>query len=272
MEILSKFNTRVWLILFIFLQQNDVLVVAYLMYFVYKLVRGTVAFNIFIGVVLLYVTYLLVEALDMRLLSLLLGSVVAFGVIILIIIFQPEVREFLLVLGNNTLRGRFKFLDTLFGKQVIDREKSYTLKCLQDALLNLSKTKTGALIVMSNASQLNLEQSGVVLNAELSTSLLLNIFFKNAPLHDGAVLIHNSMIKAASCILPLSKNKTLGNELGLRHRAALGVTESNNVVAIVVSEETGEYAIAEHGVLKTDLSLDQLILVVADYLTKKNEI
>ena len=250
----------------------DILVVAYLMYFVYKLVRGTVAFNIFIGVVLLYVTYLLVEALDMRLLSLLLGSVVAFGVIILIIIFQPEVREFLLVLGNNTLKGRFKFLDTLFGKQVIDGEKAQTIKSIQDALLMLSKTKTGALIVVSNGSQLNLEQSGVVLNANLSSSLLQNIFFKNAPLHDGAVLIHNNMIKAASCILPLSKNKALGKKLGLRHRAALGITESNNVFAIVVSEETGEFAIAEHGAFKLDLSLDQLTMMLSDYLTKKNEI
>lgn len=255
-----------------FLDVIDVLVVAYLMYFVYKLVRGTVAFNIFIGVVLLYVTYLLVEALDMRLLSLLLGSVVAFGVIILIIIFQPEVREFLLVLGNNTLRGRFKFLDTLFGKQVIDGEKAHALKSIQDALLILSRNKTGALIVVSNASQLNLEQSGEILNAKLSSSLLQNIFFKNAPLHDGAVLIHNNMIKAASCILPLSKNKSLGKELGLRHRAALGITEAHNVFAVVVSEETGEFAIAEHGMFETDISLDHLIARLSEYLTKKNEI
>ena len=255
-----------------FLDVIDVLVVAYLMYVVYKLVRGTVAFNIFIGVVLLYVTYLLVEALDMRLLSLLLGSVVAFGVIILIIIFQPEVREFLLVLGNNTLKGRFKFLETLFGKQVVDGEMAFTLKSMQDALSNLSKSKTGALLVLSNASTLNLEQTGQVLNAKLSSSLLQNIFFKNAPLHDGAVLIHKNMIKAASCILPLSKNKTLGKELGLRHRAALGITESNNVLAIVVSEETGDYALAEHGVLKTDLNLEQIMTRTREYLTLNNEI
>jgi len=256
-----------------FLDIIDVLVVAYLMYVVYKLVRGTVAFNIFIGVVLLYVTYLLVEALDMRLLSLLLGSVVAFGVIILIIIFQPEVREFLLVLGNNTLKGRFRFLDTFFGgNQSRDLEQSFTLKILKESLGELKKSKTGALIVLSNASQLNIEQSGEILDAKLSSSLLQNIFFKNAPLHDGAVLIHKNNIRAASCILPLSQNKDLSKDLGLRHRAALGVTESNNVLAIVVSEETGDFAMAEHGVLKTDLNLDQIIIGISDYLNMKNEI
>ena len=248
----------------------DVLVVAYLMYFVYRLVRGTMAFNIFIGVVLLYVLYLAVESLDMKLLSLLLGSVVAFGVIILIIIFQPEVREFLLVLGNNTLKGRLRFLDTFFGSdEQISKQRSKFVEEIASATKNLSKTKTGALMVFSNDSIADLEATGTQIDSKISSELIENIFFKNAPLHDGAMIISNNKILAASCILPVTKNRRLESDLGLRHRAGIGVTENVNALSLIISEESGEVSIAQNGVLERNISHDQIADRISDYLEQK---
>lgn len=249
----------------------DVLVVAYLMYFVYRLVRGTMAFNIFIGVVLLYVGYLVVESLDMRLLSLLLGSVVAFGVIILIIIFQPEVREFLLVLGKNTLKGRLRFFDTLFGGEANtdDSEWEYVDEVVK-ATQSLSDSKTGALMVFSTDSISDLEATGTKVNSNITAELLENIFFKNAPLHDGAVIIKKNRISSASCILPVTKNRSLESDLGLRHRAGIGVTENFNALSLMVSEETGDVSIAINGVLERNLSMDQLSKKISNYLNQKS--
>jgi len=248
----------------------DVLVVAYLMYVVYRLVRGTMAFNIFIGVVLLYVLYLAVESLDMKLLSLLLGSVVAFGVIILIIIFQPEVREFLLVLGNTTLKGRLKFLDAFFGgEEHASKEHAQFVREIETAAESLSKSKTGALMVFSSDSIKDLEATGKRIDSRISSEIIENIFFKNAPLHDGAMIISGRRITAASCILPVSKNRKLESDLGLRHRAGIGVTENVNALSLMISEENGQISFAENGVLERNVPLNKVAERISEFLDDK---
>ncbi len=238
------------------------------MYVLYKLLRGTVAFNIFIGVVLLYGIWWLVGILDMNLLSMLLGRFVAFGVIILIIIFQPEVREFLLVLGNTTLKGRLNFLERFFPEDasILSEVKIARLNSIQNSLEYLSKSKTGALIVFSREPLSTIEATGVPINADISAPMLDSIFFKNSPLHDGAVLISGDKIKAGSCILPVSKNRDISQELGLRHRAAIGVTENSNALSIIVSEETGEISQALRGKIKRNISLSKAKKTISNYL------
>lgn len=238
------------------------------MYVLYKLLRGTVAFNIFIGVVLLYGIWWLVGILDMNLLSMLLGRFVAFGVIILIIIFQPEVREFLLVLGNTTLKGRLKFLERFFPEDEtqLSDAKIANLDAIKKSLKYLSESKTGALLVFSREGLNTIESTGVSVNADISAPMLDSIFFKNSPLHDGAVLISSDKIKAASCILPVSKNRDIEQDLGLRHRAAIGVTENSNALAIIVSEETGEISKAIHGKIKRNISIDKAKKYVSNFL------
>ncbi len=238
------------------------------MYVLYKLLRGTVAFNIFIGVVLLYGIWWLVGILDMNLLSMLLGRFVAFGVIILIIIFQPEVREFLLVLGNTTLKGRLNFLERFFPRDEseLSESKVAQLKAIGDSLDYLSNSKTGALLVFSREPLTTIESTGVAINADISAPMLDSIFFKNSPLHDGAVLISGDKIRAGSCILPVTKNQAVPQELGLRHRAAIGVTENANALSIIVSEETGEISSALRGKIKRDISKSKAKKVISEFM------
>jgi diadenylate cyclase len=236
----------------------DILVVGYLIYQVYRLLRGSVAFNIFVGVVLLYVIWWLVKALKMELLSLILGQFVSVGVLVIAIVFQPELRRFLLILGNQTLKGRLNLLNLTEKKTDIDISRD--IHELKVTLMDLSKNHIGALIVL--AKNMNLQpliETGVALDAEIKKPLLQSIFNKESPLHDGAVIIDNQRIRAASCILPLSENKHLPPEAGLRHRAAVGVSEMANVAAFVVSEENGRISMAWQGNINFDLSENQLI-------------
>ena len=229
----------------------DIVVVGILIYQVYRLLRGSVAFNIFVGVVLLYLLWWLVRALKMDLLSLILGQFVNVGVIIVAIIFQPEIRRFLLLLGNQTIRGRLNFLR---NTKENSHEKQLAIKELRGALRELGETHTGALIVLANNSTMfRFGDSGIVLRAKISKPLLISIFKKESPLHDGAVIISDFRIHAASCILPLSENPNLPEGTGLRHRAAVGITELANVVAFIVSEETGHISMAIQGNLVMDL-------------------
>ncbi|MFK7807335.1 MAG: diadenylate cyclase CdaA [Saprospiraceae bacterium] len=229
----------------------DILIVGYLMYQIYKLLRGSVAFNIFIGFILIYVVNWLVRLLEMDLLASILGQLVSVGVLMLLIIFQPEVRRFLLFIGDSTLRQRSNFVSRLLDRnKQTDTNRQQYLQAIKGAIMNMSKSKTGVLIVLAN--NLNVEffaGSGVKLDALVSQQLLETIFSKDSPLHDGAVVISRNSIRAASCILPVSSNPTLPSNAGLRHRAAVGVTESTNVTAFVVSEENGEMSFAREGKL-----------------------
>lgn len=242
-----------------FLDVLDILLVAYLMFQVYMLIRGTVAMNIFAGILSVYFLWIIVKALDMQLLGSILGQVIGVGVIALIIVFQQEIRRFLIFIGNQYYnRNRLsleKVLPINFAPQPKIRIKSILKACM-----NMSRSRTGALIVLTRKSELAVyAETGDVLHAETSSRLLESIFNKNAPLHDGAVIINNDKIVAARCILPVSENLNLPPDFGLRHRAALGMSELTDSMIIVVSEQTGKISIADDGKLKADVDAKQLL-------------
>jgi uncharacterized protein (TIGR00159 family) len=238
----------------------DILIVGYLIYIIYRLLKGSIAFNIFIGLMTLYMAWWLVDRLRMDLLANVLKQFVQVGVIVIVIIFQQEIRSFLLFLGKSTLTQRSNFLLRLFDRNVEQvKQDDPMIGILKDTLLKLSAQKTGALIVLvKEANFQGLLGAGAVLDANLSEALLLSIFNKNSPLHDGAVLIKEGKIKAAGCVLPVSENVNLPQTAGLRHRAALGITEQLEVAAWVVSEETGHISLAYDGELHFDIAPEDL--------------
>lgn len=246
----------------------DILIVGFLIYQIYRLLRGSVAFNIFIGVVLLYVIWWLVKALNMELLSLILGQFVSVGVIILIIIFQPEVRRFLLYLGDTTLKRRSWFFEKFLVNESRDLEKKEQIvKGIYNAMEKCSKEKVGVLIVLSKEILPETgTQTGVPIDAKVSSGLIQSIFHIKSPLHDGAVVIHEERIALARAILPVSQSEDLPPEVGLRHRAALGITENSNVCSLVVSEETGNFSYAVDGRLYYDVDGDRLFKVIEQNL------
>lgn len=242
----------------------DILIVTYLLYQLYKLLRGNFAINIIIGVVMLYMVWWLVNQLNMSLLAAVLDQFVSVGVIILIIIFQPEVRRFLLVLGNTTLRQRSNFVGRILDRNVGNTAaQDDDLLALKSALLRMARKKTGALIILTH--DMNLEgviSSGVTLDAQITEPLIESIFNKESPLHDGAMLIAKNRIHMASCVLPVSESTEIPKSAGLRHRAAVGITERAKVAAFVVSEETGHISFAYEGVLYrkiTEARLEELL-------------
>jgi diadenylate cyclase len=234
----------------------DILVVGFLIYQVYKLLRGSVALNIFVGVLSLYALWWLVGILKMELLSKILSQFVSVGVVVIAVVFQQELRRFLLLLGNQTLRGRLNFFNSTTADNT---DKQLEINELRQAILALGEEKTGALIVLANSSSMiNFSESGVVLDAKINKNLILSIFNKESPLHDGAIIIADNKIHTASSILPISDNTDLPQSAGLRHRAALGVSEATNVAAFIVSEESGEIAVAYQGKLEMHLDEAQL--------------
>ena len=246
---------RIWDIL-------DILIVGYLIYQVYKLLRGSIAFNIFVGALMLFIVWWLVGALKMDLLSLLLNQFVSVGVIIILIVFQPEVRRFLLLLGKTTLRQRSKFL-----RRILDRnlrqdsaKKEYYVTEILSALEKMGSHRWGALIVLAPNPDIMeaINNTGVSLEANITQQLIESIFNKEGPLHDGAIIISGSKIQAASCILPLSDNPLIPQSAGLRHRAAVGITERMEVATFIVSEETGQLSYAYEGKLRQNLSVPDL--------------
>lgn len=251
-----------------FLDVLDILLVAILLYQLYRLIRGTLAFNIVIGLFSLYLLWLVVRALNMQLLGSIMGQFIGVGVLALIIVFHPEIRKFLVFIGTNYNLNRIFSIDKLFG---VNREKSITtrqVEVLTDACFSLSKSKTGALIVIARNSLLTEQIStGERLDANISSSLLRTIFFKNTPLHDGAVIIKNNQIIAAGCILPLTQ-KDLDKTLGLRHRAAIGITENTDAVTLVVSEERGSVSMAVDGELKRRITREALVELLEDALSE----
>jgi uncharacterized protein (TIGR00159 family) len=199
-----------------------------------------------------------VGILEMSLLSEILGQFISVGFIALLIIFQPEIRRFLLYLGNTTLKGRSGFFGRFIKKSFNQRKEQYIEK-VQNAILHMAKNMTGALIVFPK--HLNIEgytNSGQLINAEISTNLIESIFNKNSPLHDGAMIIHSNKIYAASCVLPVSSNPELPTNVGLRHRAGLGASENTDAASFIVSEESGEISFAYRGVLYRNLKPDRL--------------
>ena len=234
----------------------DILLVAFIFYQVYKLVKGTVAINIFAGIFTFYVAWLLVRAFNMELISSILGQFIGMGVIALLIVFQQEVRRFLLLIGSKYNLQNIFNLERLFSKPSM---KDEVIDAIVRACDYFSKTKTGALIVLSQNSELfNYAQTGVLLRSNVSEELLENIFYKNTPLHDGAVIITDNKILAARCILPVSDNNNIPGSLGLRHRAAIGMSTATDAHIVVVSEETGNISFVKDGHFKVRITPQEL--------------
>lgn len=241
-----------------FLDILDIFMVAVLLYQLYRLIKGTVAFNIVIGLFSLYLFWLIVRALNMELLGSIMGQFIGVGVLALIIVFHPEIRKFLVYIGTNYNVNKILSLDKLFydGKPKTINEQQ--IEELVDACVSMSKSKTGALIVIAGVSELNDQvNTGEKLNARISSSLIRTIFFKNAPLHDGALIVRGNKIAAAGCILPLTQ-KEMDKSLGLRHRAAVGITENTDAICLIVSEERGSISFAKKGELKRRISKEIL--------------
>lgn len=249
----------------------DVILVAILMSLLYNLVKGSVAVNIFLGLVILYIGWKIVDALQMELLSEILGAFFSIGFIILIIIFQPEIREFFLALGKpRFIKSKRWFKLRFLGdkkEEVVDIDK------IVSAAQRMSLSKQGALMIITRRNDLNpIAETGEVINADLSVELLENIFYPNSPLHDGAAIITGNKIRAARCILPVSKNTHLSANVGLRHRAALGITEDSDAIAVIVSEQTGKISYAESGQLTRSVQPSVLQDFLIEMLLQKNEV
>ncbi len=236
----------------------DIILVAILIYQLYKLVRGTVAIRIFFGILAIYLVWQLVKALKMALLSQILGQFIGVGVIALIIVFQQEIRRFLLMIGTTGVLG--KIGDKQFLRNVRKGARSskvFNIDAIMDAARDMAKTKTGALIVLVRSNDLNLYNNlGEQIDAQLSSNMVKTIFFKNNPMHDGAIIVsNNNKIISAKCVLPVSDTTDIPDNLGLRHRAGIGITERSAAMALIVSEESGKLALAHNG--KIDLGIHE---------------
>ncbi len=236
----------------------DIVLVAYLMFELYNLIKGTAAIRIFIGIVTVFLIWWLVRILEMEMLSEILGAFISVGFIALIVVFQPEIRKFLLLLGTPSFirKQRRRFF---FWRISIGNDSPLNIDPLVKACHSMSAGRTGALIVIGGTQVLEeYIETGEKIDSRISSHLIESIFFKNSPLHDGAVIILNNRIVAARCILPVSNNSELPQYLGLRHRAALGLSERVDAIAIVVSEQTGNIALAKGSELKLNLTPAEL--------------
>ena len=225
----------------------DILLVAILLFYIYKLLKGTVAINILIGIAFIFLIWKITQALKMEMLSGILGYLLSGGVIALIIVFQQEIRKFLLMIGTTNFTNKKSFLNQLkFLKSEISSEIE-TEKILK-ACYSMSKSKTGALIVIERTNSLDfLINNGDAMNALVNEVILESIFFKNSPLHDGATIIRDNYIVSTRVVLPISDSIKLPARFGLRHRAAIGVTEKTDALCLLVSEETGEISYIKDG-------------------------
>lgn len=227
----------------------DVVLVAALLYTLYRLLKGTGAISIFIGIVAIFLLWQLVNALQMELLSSILGAFVNVGFIALIVIFQPEIRRFLFTIGIQTKNGNIKTFKSFRRKS---KGISLDIESVCQACKAMSNIKQGALIVITRQNNLiDIVLTGVTIDGALSKPLIENIFFKNSPLHDGAMIITDNKIVAARCILPVTNNSEIPGHYGLRHRAAVGVSENNDCIVLVVSEETGTISLVKGGNITT---------------------
>jgi len=245
----------------------DIFLVAFLFYYLYKLVKGTVAINIFIGIVIIYVIYLLTEALDMRILSNIFGKFIGAGFFALIVVFQQEIRKFLLMVGstNFSKRGIMKHLNFM-------KHDGLGVDTNVDAIISacekMSSKLTGVLIVIERNNSLEfVKHTGDHMNIEVNQPILESIFYKNSTLHDGAVIIEGNRIVATRAILPVSNERNIPLRFGLRHRAAIGVTEKTDAVALVVSEENGQVSYIKNGEFVLYNEFNELKKIIIDDLT-----
>ena len=238
----------------------DILIVAVLLYNIYRMMKDSGTINVFTGVLAFIGVWIVVtQLLDMRLMGAIMDKFMSIGLLVLVILFQDQIRRFLVELGSHR---RWQFFLQMFRKKTQEDESPYVMEIVH-ACMSMSKVKTGALIVIANDMPLTAyENTGDIINADINSRLIENIFFKNSPLHDGAMIIVNNRIRAAGCILPVSHNNDIPRSLGLRHRSALGITQETDATAIIVSEETGNISVARNGKLHLKLTgkdLEQLL-------------
>lgn len=238
----------------------DILLVAMLLYYVWRLMKASGSLNIFYGVLVFIVSWIIVsQMVEMKLMGSIFDKLVSVGVLALIILFQEEIRRFFLTLGSQ---NRLLKIARFFQRSTTETDAEHGDQLLMRIVLAcdyMSKNLVGALIVIEREMALtDIVTSGEQIDAAISTELLKNIFFKNSPLHDGAVIISHNRIMAAGCILPVSHNLNIPKELGLRHRAALGITSQSDAIAIIVSEETGAISVAQGGEFHLRLASNEL--------------
>ena len=252
---------------FDFLDFLDIVLVALLLYYIYKLVKGTVAINIFIGIAIIYLIWKLTQILQMEMLSDILGKFIGGGFIALIIVFQQEIRRFLLMLGStsiSTKKGFLKQMSFLKSDSILKTNVEDIVKACEE----MGKTKTGALIVIGKNNSLErFKSSGDTMNIEVNKPILKSIFFKNSPLHDGAIIIEDNLITATRVILPVARDVEIPLRFGLRHRAAIGVSLQSDALVLIVSEETGKISFIKNGEFILFDDIDKLIELVQHELT-----
>ncbi|MEG1622655.1 MAG: diadenylate cyclase CdaA [Alistipes sp.] len=247
---------------FTFIDFIDIVLVAAFMFWVYRATKGTNAPYIISGIIAIYLLWVVVRTLNMELLSSILGQIISVGAIALIVVFQPEIRRFLQMIGMR--QKRFNFITRIFSNG--DDPISTNTMPIVTACCEMAETKTGALIVIGQQSDLRLiTDGGIALDARISTPLIRNIFFKNSPLHDGAMVIEGDRIVAGKCILPVTQSD-VPKAYGTRHRAAIGMSEISDAIIIVVSEETGGISIAQGGSIRRDISPELLQQTLQRYL------
>lgn len=225
----------------------DIVLIASLLYYLYKLVKGTVAVNIFIGIAIIYLVGKLTQFLQMEMLSSVLGEFIGVGMFALIVVFQQEIRKFLLMIGSTNFARRRRFFQTL---KLIkdDLEPSIDVDAIVRACENMGKTNTGALIVIQRNNSLDfIKASGDKMKIMVNQPIIESVFYKNSILHDGAMIIEDNYITATRVILPVSNDRNIPLRFGLRHRAAVGITEKTDALALVVSEETGQISYIRDG-------------------------
>jgi uncharacterized protein (TIGR00159 family) len=240
-----------------------------MLYYVYKLVRGTAAINIFLGFVIIYIIWWLTDLVNMPILSNILGGFISVGVIALIVVFQQEIRKFLLLLGSSNFTNNKNIIKkfNLFFR-ITKKQTLMNIEELINACEIFKKNKTGALFVIERSNSLDfVRNTGDQLNLEISTPIIESIFFKNSPLHDGAVIIEGNFITGARVILPMSENENIDSRLGLRHRAAFGITEKTDAIAIVVSEEKGKITFIKNGEIHPYQDIENLKTMIEVEMT-----
>lgn len=235
----------------------DILLVAFLLYYIYRLMKESSSANIFSGIIIFIVVWIIVsQVFEMRLLGSILDKLVNMGALALIILFQEEIRHFFSTIGTSR---RSRVLQRLFNRRRQESAHREDIMPIVMACISMARQKVGALIVFErNVGLSEYIRSGEIVNADISQRLIENIFFKNSPLHDGAMIIAHKRIRAAGCILPVSHDADIPKSLGLRHRAALGISQKSDCIAIIVSEETGHITLARNGQLQMHLSTEQL--------------
>jgi diadenylate cyclase len=246
----------------------DIVLVAIMLYQLYKMVKGTAAVNVFIGLALIYIVWIIVRAFELKLLGSILGKFINVGVIAVMVVFQQEIRKFLLYIGSNEFikNKNWKNIFALSGQSSSSLDFVLDVDAVVRACFNMSETKTGALIIVSRRSDLKFYvNTGEMVDSALTDKMLENIFYKNSPMHDGAVIIKDNRIIAARCVLPVTEKENFPSHFGMRHRAAVGLTETTDALAITVSEQTGNVSLTVNGEINSNLNRDKLT-----YLIEKN--